>query len=71
MPPVQSSVIHEVEWHNHELTVIFVTGRVYVYSAVPQFVYFQFLRAPSKGEFFNREIRDHYRFRELTLTNLN
>jgi hypothetical protein len=68
MPLVQSSVIEEIDWKNHELTVTFMTGRVYVYSAVPQFVYFQFLRASSKGEYFNREIRDHYRFRELTLT---
>lgn len=68
MPPVQSSVIEEIDWHDRELTVTFKTGRLYVYSAVPQFVYFQFLRAPSKGEYFNREIRDHYRFRELTLT---
>jgi hypothetical protein len=68
MPAVHSSVIEEIDWKNRELTVTFTTGRVYVYAAVPQFVYFQFLRAPSKGEFFNREIRDHYRFRELTLS---
>jgi hypothetical protein len=68
MPTVQSSVIDEIDWHNRELTVRFTTGRVYVYSHVPQFVYFQFLGAASKGEYFNHEIRDHYRFRELTLT---
>jgi hypothetical protein len=49
-----------------ELTVTFATGRVYVYAKVPEFTYHRFARAGSKGRFFNAEIRDRFRFRELT-----
>ena len=51
----------------HELlTVTFVTGRRYVYAGVPADVYEAMRRAFSKGSFFNRRIRDHYPFAELT-----
>jgi len=51
----------------HELlTVTFVTGRRYVYAGVPAEVYETMRRAFSKGAFFNRRIRDHYPFAELT-----
>lgn len=49
-----------------ELTVKFATGRVYVYAKIPEFLFHRFSRAESKGRFFNAEIRDKYRFRELT-----
>jgi hypothetical protein len=48
------------------LTITFETGRVYVYTKVPEFTFHRFARATSKGRFFNTEIRDKYRFRELT-----
>ncbi len=48
------------------LTVIFVSGRRYVYDDVPPDVADAFARAESRGGFFNREIRDRYRFREIT-----
>ncbi len=51
-----------------ELTVTFATGRVYVYAKVPEFTFHRFARAGSKGRFFNAEIRDKYRCRELTAT---
>jgi hypothetical protein len=51
---------------NGELWITFVTGRVYVYAAVPQTVFDAFKAAPSRGVFFNREIRDHYDYREVT-----
>lgn len=35
-------------------------GAVLTYSDVPENVYKAFLKAPSKGEFFNREIRNEY-----------
>ena len=50
----------------HELHVIFVTGRRYAYEDVPPDVFDAFLGAFSKGAFFNREIRDGYVYREVT-----
>jgi hypothetical protein len=49
-----------------ELWVTFVTGRRYVYAAVPQAVFDAFKAAPSRGRFFNLEIRDRYAYREVT-----
>jgi len=46
--------------------VTFVTGRRYVYDDVPPEVYEAFRTAFSKGAFFNREIRDHYAYREIS-----
>ena len=51
---------------NGELWITFVTGRRYVYAAVPQAVFDAFKAAPSRGAFFNREIRDRYAYREIT-----
>lgn len=48
-----------------ELWITFVTGRKYVYSAVPQDVFDEFKAGFSRGTFFNREIRDNYRYREI------
>jgi len=48
------------------LWVTFVTGRRYVYDDVPQDVFDAFTTAPSRGTFFNTEIRDKYGFREVT-----
>ena len=47
------------------LTVTFVTGRRYVYAQVPPEVFTAFATAPSKGAFFNAEIRDAYEYYEL------
>ncbi|MGX9430363.1 MULTISPECIES: KTSC domain-containing protein [Bradyrhizobium] len=48
-----------------ELLVLFVTGRRYIYEDVPPDVAEAFGNAFSKGQFFNHEIRDRYRYREL------
>jgi hypothetical protein len=42
------------------LEIEFVSGRIYRYQDVPQGTYSALLEAPSKGQFFNREIRDHF-----------
>ena len=47
------------------LTVTFVTGRRYVYADVDQEVFAEFTAAPSKGTYFNAEIRDAYEYCEL------
>jgi hypothetical protein len=51
---------------NRRLTVTFVTGRVYEYFDVPAGIAASFNRAASRGGFFNRHIRDHYDFHEIT-----
>ncbi len=63
-----STAIEELHWRNGELTVTFTTGRIYVYRGVPRDLFDAFAAAPSKGTFFNREIRDRYPYRELTLS---
>jgi hypothetical protein len=49
-----------------ELWVTFVSGRHYAYADVPPEVFDAFTTAPSRGAFFNHEIRDRYAFREVT-----
>ena len=50
---------------SRELTVEFVSGRRYVYSAVPPEDVEEFRLAFSKGSYFNRNIRDRFPCREL------
>jgi hypothetical protein len=50
------------------LTIAFVTGRIYVYDDVPPDVAAEFDAAMSKGQFFNAQIRDRCRCREITAT---
>ena len=49
-----------------DLRVTFVTGRRYIYAGVPVQVFDAFRSAPSRGLFFNREIRDNYACREIS-----
>jgi hypothetical protein len=49
-----------------QLTVTFVTGRVYRYFLVPADCIARFEAAESKGGFFNKYIRDKYPCREIT-----
>jgi hypothetical protein len=51
------------------LTVIFTTGRVYEYFLVPPSVAVAFKAAPSKGVYFNTQIRDRFAYREITPVN--
>ena len=48
-----------------ELDLLFTSGRRYRYFGVPSVVAERFSAAISKGHFFNREIRNHYRCDEL------
>ena len=63
-----SSVIAKFDYdaEHARLTVVFTTGRVYEYFAVPAIVVEEFRAAFSKGTFFNTRIRDHFPFRENT-----
>ena len=63
-----SKVIRDFSYNvaTRQLTVTFVTGRVYAYAAVPPDVHNAFRASGSKGRFFNQEIRDNYDCREIT-----
>ncbi|MCL6679743.1 KTSC domain-containing protein [Sphingomonas sp. RG327] len=50
---------------SEELTIEFVTGRRYVYSAVPEEEVQAMREAFSKGVYFNKHIRNRYAYREL------
>lgn len=59
-----SSVIRSFHYDPaaHTLDVQFVSGRRYAYLDVPEREVEAMRRATSKGGFFNRRIRDRYRF---------
>jgi hypothetical protein len=61
-----STVIREFSYDTarNELTVSFVTGKVYVYSLVPASVADAMRQAYSKGAYFNENIRDRYGYRQ-------
>jgi len=50
---------------HRRLTVVFRSGRRYVYREVPAEIFEAFAAAFSKGEFFNSRIRDHYEFERV------
>jgi hypothetical protein len=64
MVPVDSVSVEAIGYNeaSQELFVRFVSGKTYRYSGVPADVAAAFLSAPSKGSYFNREIRPVYRF---------
>jgi hypothetical protein len=57
-----SSVIRSFDYDPalHRLFVRFVSGRLYHYDCVPGRVFEAMRRAPSKGRYFNRMIRDRF-----------
>ena len=68
MPFVESSAIARVDYDAAAqlLRVRFMSGRRYRYEDVPREVYERFVAAPSKGQFFNAEIRDRYDYTKVT-----
>lgn len=48
------------------LEIEFIGGRAYVYESVPEHVATGLRLAFAKGEYFNANIRDRYRFTRLT-----
>jgi hypothetical protein len=59
---VESTAIREIDYspEHGKLFVTFQDGDEYVYVGVPERVGKAFFRAPSKGRFFQRMIRDRY-----------
>jgi hypothetical protein len=60
--PVTSDSLQAVGYREGTLEVEFTTGTVYQYFDVPDRVYEELMAAESKGGFFNRRIRDHFRY---------
>lgn len=50
---------------HRELQVAFRSGEIYRYLDVPTEVYRELLAAPSKGIYFNSNIRTRFAFRQL------
>jgi KTSC domain len=65
--PMPSTVIRAFEYRpeRRELEVLFVTGRRYLYVDVPPQEAEGLRGAFAKGVYFNRRIRDRYRYTEL------
>jgi hypothetical protein len=63
-----STVIRNFAYNvaTRQLVVTFTTGRIYAYADVPPDVVSAFRASGSRGRFFNSEIRDNYKFREVT-----
>ena len=64
-----STVIRRFDYRPdaRELVVEFVTGRIYVYAGVPEAEVEAMRTAFSKGRYFNANIRDRYRYRQVEL----
>lgn len=59
---VNSQAIHAIGYdrQNLLLEVVFGSGGIYRYAHVPPQVYLKFLESPSKGRFFQKNIRGKY-----------
>lgn len=59
---VESDVIHAIGYDEDVsvMEVIFNSGQIYQYRNVPRQVFEQFLRAESKGNYFQNNIRDEF-----------
>nr|WP_207626297.1 KTSC domain-containing protein [Mycolicibacterium wolinskyi] len=67
MEPVDSSNVSRIGYDaaTEDLYVEFSSGRIYVYSRVPQASYEELLAADSKGSYMNREIKPNYDYRDF------
>ncbi|PZR30648.1 KTSC domain-containing protein [Caulobacter segnis] len=64
---VDSTAIQAIDYapEHGKLFVTFSDGDEYVYVGVPERVSRAFFRAPSKGRFFQRMIRDRYPYNRV------
>jgi hypothetical protein len=64
---VESTAIEQIDYspEHGKLFVTFKDGDEYVYVGVPERVGKAFFRAPSKGRFFQRMIRDRYPYNRV------
>lgn len=61
---VESDVIHAIGYDDETsvLEIIFNSGAIYQYRNVPHQVFEEFMRAESKGNYFQNNIRDEFEF---------
>lgn len=61
---VESDVIHAIGYADdvNVLEIIFNNGSIYQYRNVPREVFDQFMRAESKGSYFQNNIRDEFEY---------
>lgn len=63
---VESSVLSSVGYSTDAtLELEFRSGAIYRYFAVPPAVFEDLIAAKSKGVYFNRHVRDRFRYRRL------
>lgn len=65
-----SSVICSFNYdaERRQLSVVFVSGKLYRYRDVPPAIYAAFARSQSKGTFFNTFIRNRYAFERAAVS---
>ena len=64
--PVESSVLSSIGYSSDTtLELEFRSGAIYRYFAVPPPVFQGLIEAESKGTFFNRNVRNHFRYQRL------
>ncbi len=65
--PVESTSLAWIRYSPEQevLEVGFHHGEIYRYSEVPAHSYKELLAAPSKGGYFNQNIRNHFRYKCL------
>jgi hypothetical protein len=65
--PVKSSNLNSVGYDlaTNILEIQFNSGGVYQYFSVPNSVYLELMRATSKGNYFHRNIKGHYKFERI------
>lgn len=64
---VQSDAIHAIgyDWEIHLLEIIFNDGRIYQYRDVPPAVYAGIMSSPTKGSYFQENIRGEFQFWQM------
>lgn len=61
---VDSSNIEAIGYDDEaqELHVQFLSGETYIYHGVPREIFDDMVNAPSKGSYFNREVKGVYEY---------
>lgn len=57
---VNSSLIKSVDYVGTDMTVTLNSNKSYKFASVPKATYDKFLSAPSKGKFFNSDIKNKF-----------
>jgi len=58
--PVNSSMLDAVAYDNGTLHARYKGGKVYAHPGVPEFKFQSLIKSPSKGKFFNDQIKPHH-----------